>query len=155
MIRHILESLAADQDTQSKVYQMIQGESLESLSSNTDFVHWIDQQCNKHIFFPGSTKYTSDSVKLGEQTIPKGQDITFRYDHMRDIEGKTFPWGFGARACPGSSIGRDVIRCIVFAVLHRYRIDTADFENAKLLWRPWGLRDRRMVSLSERTECSR
>lgn len=154
MIRHIIESLAADQDTQSEVYQMIQGETLESLSSNTDYVRWIDQQCNKHFFFPASTKYTSDSVKLGEHTIPKGQDVTFRYDKMRDEDGVTYPWGFGARSCPGSSIGRDVVRCIVYAVLHRYRIDTAEFVNAKRHWRLWGLRDQRMVTLLERQERS-
>jgi len=153
MIRHIIESLAADQDTQSEVYQMIQGESLDSLSSNVDYVRWIDKQCHKYIFFPESTKYTSDCLKLGETTIPKGHDITFRYDDMRDIHGETYPWGFGPRGCPGSSIGRDVIRCLVFAILHRYRIDKAEFEKSKLCWRfPWGLRDQRMLSLFERHE---
>merc|ERR1712147_431248 len=73
MIRHCIEALAADQDMQSEVYQMIQGETLDSLSSNMDYVRWIDQQCNKHVFFPASTKYTNDNLKLGDRTIPKGQ----------------------------------------------------------------------------------
>merc|ERR1712139_248495 len=154
MVRNIIESLAADQDMQSEVYQMVQGESLESLSSNMDYVRWIDQQCNKHVFFPASSKYTSESLKLGERTVPKGQDVTFRYDVMRDNEGVTFPWGFGARSCPGSSIGRDVVRCIVFAFLMRYRIETAEVVHAKKNWRLWGLRDNRMLTLTERHERS-
>jgi len=152
MVRHILSSLAADQDMQREVYQMIRGESLESLSSNMDYVRWIDQQCNKNVFFPASTKYTSDDMKIGDHTIRKGQDVTFRYDTMRDNEGVTYPWGFGARSCPGISIGRDVIRCLVFAVLTRYRLDTAEVAKPKARWCLWGLRDKSMVSLTERHE---
>lgn len=148
MICKTLQTLAANQTLQQEIYQLIQGDNLDTVRVNTEFTDWVVSQCSKNLFFPVSGKYVDKSITLGEQTIPKGQKVVIRYDDARDNDGAgaSFPWGFGPRACPGALIGKDVVRSVVFAVLHTYQLVEADASQSR------SLRETVLAGLSQRSQ---
>ena len=51
--------------------------------------------------------------------------------------GRSLPFGFGRRSCPGASIGRGIVKTLVGAVVRNFRIARPTTVRLKIIGSAW------------------